>query len=59
MTTEERSALVIERTDLQRKYQKRKDAPGYAANAQSLLDRINEIDAKLDEPMPVGIEYDV
>jgi Trp operon repressor len=53
MTQDERDALTAERVELQRKHQKRKNVPGYAANAASLLDRIEVIDALLDaEPLP-------
>lgn len=50
MTEEERTALIIERAELQRKYTKRLNVAGYAANAASLLARIEVIDAALDAP---------
>lgn len=50
MTQDERNALIAERTDLQRKYQKRSGVAGYGANAASLAARIEAIDALLDAP---------
>jgi hypothetical protein len=53
MTADERAALVAERTELQRIYQKRKGVSGYGASAEATLAKIEEIDAQLDaEPLP-------
>jgi hypothetical protein len=51
MTQDERNALISERTELQRLYRKRKDVPGFGANAAKLLERIEAIDAALDAPL--------
>lgn len=47
MTPEERQALETEMSDLQRKLAKRKDQPGFAANAAEIEARIAEIEALL------------
>lgn len=52
MTQDERNALVAERTELQRVYQKRKGVSGYGASAAALLVKIEAIDAQLDAPEP-------
>lgn len=44
----DRAALITERAELQRKYQRRNGVPGYQANVDALLKRIEEIDALLD-----------
>lgn len=46
----DRAALITERADLQRKYQRRNGVPGYGANVEVLRKRIEEIDALLDTP---------
>ncbi len=53
MTQDERTALIAERTELQRIYQKRKGVSGYGANAESLRVKIEAIDAQLDAPVDV------
>ena len=63
MTQDERNALIAERTELQRVYLKRKGVAGYGASADALKAKIEAIDAQLDAPieppMPVSIEFDV
>jgi len=63
MTQDEKAALIAERTELQRVYQKlqHKGGTGYLARTEAYAKRIEAIDALLDapEPMPVSIEYDV
>lgn len=55
MTPDERNALISERTELQRKYQKRLNVTGYAANCAKLAERIEEIDATLDANPLTGV----
>ena len=59
----DRNALIAERTELQRVYQKlqRDGGQGYGARTAAYAKRIETIDALLDapEPTPVSIEYDV
>lgn len=50
MTQDERNALIAERAEKQRLYQKRKGVSGYGANAAALLERVEAIDALLDAP---------
>lgn len=47
MTPDQRQALQSELADLRRKLAKRKDMPGYAANAAAIERRIAEIEASL------------
>lgn len=49
MTPEQRTALIAERTDLQRKVNKRRDEAGFAANVAAIDARIAEIDVLLSE----------
>ena len=56
MTQDERTALIAERTELQRIYQKSKGVAGFGASADAVLKRIEAIDAQLDAPEPQGPE---
>lgn len=47
MTEQERQALTDERADLQRKADKRRGQPGFAANVREIEQRLAEIDAAL------------
>lgn len=50
MTPEQRQALETELANLQRKLTKRKDEPGFAANAAAIEARIAVIEKLLKEP---------
>ena len=58
MTQDERNALIAERTELQRIYQKRKGVSGYGASADAIKAKIEVIDAQLDAPPVVEPEPD-
>ena len=48
MSEEQRQALQAERADLDRKLRKRRDMPGFTANAREIEARMAEIDAELE-----------
>jgi hypothetical protein len=55
MTQDDRNALIAERTERQRLYQRRKGVAGYGKNCDALAARINEIDALLDANPLTGV----